>query len=412
MEPEAQQVKSSIGHRIYFVLICGIALLIPFHNILPSPMLILTFLSILITGEYATKWKRITSNKRFLLFAAIYIPAVYGYFLSSNTTIAGHDLQVRLYALLIPIFFTLAGPLSKKELRRLLSCYVISSVLFALTAIVVAIWRYPDIGAQAFYYKELVSFTFIHPSYAAMFLVFAVMLVSAELVTRWEEITSGNRIIYILLMLLLSLIVLLLTAKLAIACLFIVISLAVFVWGKKNYNTTKAILILISLNIAMFIAMMMLPYTRERMQMLLHYKETSYSNSVDSREQIWHSAIQVASDHLIVGIGTGDAEDMLVSQYAANQFETGVQERYNCHNEYLQVLVDTGLPGLIFFLLVLTGCFRLAFIDKNYLWMAFLLLFAINIITENMLRTQSGIVFFSFFNALLGLHSGRKQAGV
>ncbi|HMU70564.1 MAG TPA: hypothetical protein PKC38_11155, partial [Chitinophagales bacterium] len=220
MEPEAQQVKSSIGHRIYFVLICGIALLIPFHNILPSPMLILTFLSILITGEYATKWKRITSNKRFLLFAAIYIPAVYGYFLSSNTTIAGHDLQVRLYALLIPIFFTLAGPLSKKELRRLLSCYVISSVLFALTAIVVAIWRYPDIGAQAFYYKELVSFTFIHPSYAAMFLVFAVMLVSAELVTRWEEITSGNRIIYILLMLLLSLIVLLLTAKLAIACLF------------------------------------------------------------------------------------------------------------------------------------------------------------------------------------------------
>jgi O-antigen ligase len=110
-----------------------------------------------------------------------------------------------------------------------------------------------------------------------------------------------------------------------------------------------------------------------------------------------------------LGVGSGDAQQVLINQYAENGFTTGVEERYNAHNAYFQALVETGLPGMLFFLGFFLGCLWLAWKDKNYLWGAFLLLFMVNITTESMLKTQSGVVFFSFFNALLGLNSSRKR---
>ena len=109
----------------------------------------------------------------------------------------------------------------------------------------------------------------------------------------------------------------------------------------------------------------------------------------------------------LIGTGTGDAETDLVQAYETNGFKLGVEERYNAHNQYLQILVETGWLGLIAFIAWLGWCLRLAFRTQNHLYLAFLLLWLVNISTESMLETQSGVVFFSFFNCLLALHSRR-----
>lgn len=381
---------------------------IPFHKVLSSPLLILSFLLILFSGDYARKWEALRSGGRWVLFAALYLIAVFGYFLSEHTAEALRDLNIKLYILLIPVYFTLFGRVPRQAMVFILRLFVLACLLFGIVALVLALYDYVTTGEAHFYYKYLVDFTFIHPSYIAMFMVFSMIILSEELIVQWSKMSMNRRLLYGAILLFFMLFVLLLTAKMAIASMFLALTIAFIVWGKKHIGWRKTAMVAIMGNIVLFLAMMALPYTRQRMVMLLHYNEVNYTNSVDSREEIWKAAMQLGRSHMLTGVGSGDAQALLIEQYRINGFETGVREKYNAHSAYLQVYVETGLIGLMAFLAFFAALLYLAWRDGHVLWGAFLLLFMINIATESMFKTQSGVVFFSFFNALLGLHFRRK----
>jgi O-antigen ligase len=122
--------------------------------------------------------------------------------------------------------------------------------------------------------------------------------------------------------------------------------------------------------------------------------------------------MEVSKQHILTGVGTGDSEQVLVETYQENGFQKGVDERYNAHSQYLQVLVDAGIFSLLLMLAVFYFSLRRAIHHTNTLYLCFLLLFLINILTESMLKTQSGVVFYAFFNTLLGLHFSDKPQHV
>lgn len=387
---------------------CAVAAVMPFHKVLSSPLLILSFLCILFSGQFAQKWQQLKQTPRWWAFASIYLIAVLAYLLSDDRHEALRDLNVKLYLVLIPLFFALFGEVSDAARRLLLHAFIFGCAAFGAVALIIAAYTYVTTGENQFYYKYLVEFTYIHPSYVAMFMVFAIILIAYALITRWHTLTRmqvGSRLGLIVFFMLF---IFLLTAKIAIASMFLALTVAFVVWGWKYIGWKRTVVVAIIGNILLFLAMLALPYTRERMLMLLRYNEVNYTNSVDSREEIWKAAVQVWQAHPVAGTGSGDAQGLLVEQYGKNGFVVGVEERYNTHNAYLQVLVETGCIGLALLLGYFMLCLRWAWQDKNYVWGAFLLLFMLNIATESMFKTQSGVVFFSFFNALLGLGSGRK----
>ena len=387
---------------------CSVVAVMPFHKVLSSPLLILSFFFILFSGQWAEKWTALKHTPRWWAFSSIYLIAVFGFLLSDDRSEALRDLNIKLYLVLIPLFFTFYGEITDTSRRLLLQVFVFACAAFGATALGIAGYTYFTTGENQFYYKYLVGFTYIHPSYVAMFMVFAIILITYQIITRWRTLSRARTCGLLALILFLMLFILLLTAKIAIASMFLVLTIAFVIWGLKYIGWKRTVLVAIAGNFLLFLAMLALPYTRERMLMLLHYNEVNYTNSVDSRKEIWKASIQVWKAHPVVGTGSGDAQRMLVEQYGKNGFTVGVEERYNTHNAYLQVLVETGLIGLALLLGYCMLCLRWAWKDRNYLWGAFLLLFMLNITTESMFKTQSGVVFFSFFNTLLGLHSNRK----
>lgn len=400
----------TVIQKVVLIIWLLMVLTIPFHKVLSSPLLILSFIIILFSGNYRAKWQYITTHKRWMMFAALYLLVVYAYLRSADKQEALRDMNVKLYLLLIPVFMAIFGQVQQRTIQLFLRAFVFACAVFGIVALGLAAYDMIITGENHFYYKYLVDFTFIHPSYIAMFMVFAMIVLAGHIITSYQQLSRNNVLQLLMLIAFFMLFVLLLTAKIAIASMFLALTIAFFIWGRMYIGWKRTTLIAVAGNLVLFLAMMALPYTRQRMLMLLHYNEVNYTNSVDSREEIWKAVGQVAGNHLWMGVGSGNAQEVLNAQYAENGFTTGVEERYNAHNAYLQVLVETGLPGLIVFLSFLIACLWLAWKDRNYLWIAFLLLYMINITTESMLKTQSGVVFFSFFNALLGLNSGRKGA--
>ncbi len=384
-------------------MICFIAMLIPVHKTLASPVLILSFAGILLSGSYGFKFDQLKENKRYLLFAALFLIFVYGYFISSDMATAARDLEIKLYLFAIPVFYVMLKPFSEKEKRLVLWLFVVTCITFIITALGIALYHFINTGENHFYYKDLLAFTPLHPSYAGMFQAFAAVIIVMHLLTNWGILSSKRKIVLLAALLLITLFIFLLTAKMAIASIFILCSIAFYVWGKQYLGKQKTILIIILGNICALGAMLSLPYTRERIKLLFTYNEVAYDNSVNSRKEIWNAATDVIAQNPLTGTGTGDAEADLIQAYANNGFKLGVEEKYNAHNQYLQILVETGWLGLLAFVGCLFLCLRLAIKHKNYLYLAFLLLWMVNISTESMLDTQSGVVFFSFFNALLAL---------
>ena len=60
--------------------------------------------------------------------------------------------------------------------------------------------------------------------------------------------------------------------------------------------------------------------------------------------------------------------------------------------------------------LLLIPLFR-ALRKGEYLYVSFLLIFAINILFESMLESQAGVIFYAFFNVLFFTGDGNKQQG-
>jgi len=120
------------------------------------------------------------------------------------------------------------------------------------------------------------------------------------------------------------------------------------------------------------------------------------------RVAIWKCSADILKDQLLIGVGTGDVQDSLQQAYENRKFYFASKyNRYNAHNEYLQITLANGLPGL----LILLSCigyplfhYRKKFSGNTYL--LFLLLFIFAAVSESILEVNKGIIWYSFFNSI------------
>ena len=82
-------------------------------------------------------------------------------------------------------------------------------------------------------------------------------------------------------------------------------------------------------------------------------RELSYYH--DIRLNIWGAALQHPEEYLAHGLGAGQSSNYLREKYRAAGFDHYVYMCYHPHNQYLEELMEIGLPGLLLFLLAKNG---------------------------------------------------------
>lgn len=128
-----------------------------------------------------------------------------------------------------------------------------------------------------------------------------------------------------------------------------------------------------------------------------------------TRLQIYKSDWELLKwPEIIYGYGTGDFRDVLQERFRANNYERPLAENMDSHSEYFAQLHRHGFIGLGLFLALLIIPFRHALKYRSSLLGAFIILFAITALFENVFSAQKGVTFFALFCPLLWIFAKQE----
>ena len=312
------------------------------------------------------------------------------------------DIESKFLFFIFPLVFLFYAPICKNDFFKILNFFIGGCFIICFYLLMVSIQQFLSTKNSYYLFYSGLS-KFHHPSYLSMYLNWCIVILIYFL---FENLYEKLRSVFVFLLIFFAFFILLLESKTGIAILGIIIitSIAIcFVF--KKYKTA----ILISLFMCLGFVAYMVCIPQKSNRILLAIKDVSsqnnkQENSTTSRFIIWENAISILNNNWLLGKGTGDVNQALEEAYkqkSDGNLKTAIQQNFNAHNQYLQTMIALGLIGEFILLACLFIPLYISIKQRDYIYISFILLMAINLFSESMLERQAGIVFFTFFYLLL-----------
>jgi O-antigen ligase len=403
------------------ITIFGYYLLLAFVFCLPLNKKILPYIISAIILNWLIGWrfhdnlKTCFKNKYLLLFIAFFLLHIIGILYSQNIYYALDDVLLKLSLFIFPFALFDSLSYSYDRIKTILTAFVIGCFIACIICLIHSLMVYSQKhDLMIFFYGELSIFH--HPGYFSMYLNFVLALLI--FVTFLKQNNHSKRYVFFssTLIIFFILFIILLNSKTGILSSLLIILIAL-IYYFSNKRTGILVVTMLSILLFFFIAYQFLnkpvnPRFNKPMEMIqnrdaLIEKKTTESTSV--RILIWQAAIEIIKENYRYGVGTGDTKDMLLKKYKEKGMTGAYNEKLNAHNQFLQTFIALGLPGIILLLSSIIFPSILAFRKKNFIYLTFLIIIFINFLTESMLETIAGVMFYASFNSLLIVNVYRKE---
>lgn len=175
-----------------------------------------------------------------------------------------------------------------------------------------------------------------------------------------------------------------------------------FLW-LKGRGKIKIIMVLI----AILLLILLIPKQNNRFYELIDkqsFEKIDPNNSTNVRFHIFKASVQLIKESPIFGYGIGDVQNELDKKYISMGLNLP-RGKFNSHNQYLFICLNSGLVGLIIFLSSMAYIIAVAFLKKDYFFLGVVLFFLVAFLFENILSRQSGVILFSFLISTHMLHN-------
>jgi O-antigen ligase len=126
-------------------------------------------------------------------------------------------------------------------------------------------------------------------------------------------------------------------------------------------------------------------------------KDAKLIENVEPRLARWNAIRELIQASPVIGYGTGSEKKLLKEKYFEKGLYISYLNEFNTHNEYLSILVRTGVIGLALFIYILYFGFAAAARKQDVFFLGFMVMITIVAISENILELNKGIFFYSFF---------------
>lgn len=379
--------------HIAFYILYFLVISIPFPDYsLTSKAIILWAGYVLWTGRHQLLSVIRKNFPLLLALSALWFLQLAGLIYSDNPAGGMITLQRSLPLIILPLTFFVYQP-GKNDIFRLFDGFS-----FAVTGAFAWAWlqsiyfKWQQWG-DFIYYKEISFFLNKHTTYFALFA--AVMLL--YLIYLFWFYPSRFKKYHILLLVAGLAILFLLQNRIVWLALVAGIQVLIsrrFASASRKITTASAVLWLTAFLALALVYHFRQPQTGEGGK---HINDTAY------RFKHWQAVVETGKTHLLFGTGTGGSRADLYRRYRQYRLRSAYNEHYNAHNQFLEVLLDFGLVGLILLIVslwvVLNKCRRKK--ELPALCFSLLITMLIFMLTESTLVRFSGIVSFALWIGLL-----------
>lgn len=384
--------------------LAGVAFTLPWSIYLNSISILLLAVFWLLEGNFMGKINLLLQRPVIFVYTGFFFLFVVGLLYTSNLVEGKFNLEKKLSLFALPLLFGTSLSLNGKVKDKILLVFILSCFVASAVCLANAFRQYFVHHDTSFFFHEKLSSALpFHPPYFGMYLAFSV-LVLLDFFFRSDE-KKHIRILFACGVLFFIGFIILLSARTALGflILYFLIGGTYFFYKRKKIIPWLGSFLMAA--VLGFLLIAQSEFLKNRITKLfttdLSVVEGGGENELTIRLVKWKCSWEGIMENPLLGTGTGDAVDYLVSCYEKKNF-WGMypQYRFNSHNQYLETVLTLGLPGFIFFLACLMLPVYFAFRKKHFLFFSFIALFAFCCLTESLLERQQGIVFFTFFLSL------------
>jgi O-antigen ligase len=413
--------KIAKSENILFACAIIILILIPIYVWFTPPFMILWAL-LWIIEKIKDKSKFKVENRYqkwlFILFLAFYFWQLIGITYSEDTQTGWNTLFSRLSLLFFPLVLLVPGEKIKNNRILLLKIFSLSTTIFIIICFLNAFNNSItfNLGSITFnphplkedwmnyfygYYFSINQ----HPSYLAMYVIVSIFI---SLESYFEtSLKMWKRIVWLVIATFLLTSIYFLSSR---SGLMTIVVFVPFYLLYKNYRSMKlgtGLLILLTL-------LLLFPIVLTNERVSISMKEISINSffQKDERLSIWDSAINLISKNILLGVGIGDVKTELMKEYIERDDNSLIQNQYNVHNQYLEVLLENGIIGLILFLAILIVMLTSAISERNIIYLLFIVMMIIFFLFETVIHRIQGVTFFSLFSFLLLQYKGNMASAL
>jgi O-antigen ligase len=401
----------SLREEGYFSFICAVlsCVIMPIHVDFLPPLIILWVVTwIMENYDRMDKIRQIRKSYLllFVLIISYYLWQVIGVLYSSDFRMALLNLFGRLSLILFPVVLIIPGKTIMTRIVMLTRIFSLSVFLYLVFCFGYAFYRSINIiGGNCIFnpippeYKWLNYFygadltVSQHPSYFAIYVLISVIIALESFFNfsfkRW------HRIGWLVLSIMMTLSLYFLSSRAAILVAIIIIPLyLIFKVLQLRRSVLNWFWILILIGPCVF-------FSLAQNGNILFSEQANNKTDRDPRIIVWKSAVKISSENLLLGVGIGDVRAELVREYYRRGEVKMAIERLNAHNQFLEILLESGLVGIFIFFSIVLTMFSIAYFDRNILYGVFIIMIVLFFLFESVLYRLAGVTFFSLFSFLL-----------
>jgi hypothetical protein len=387
--------------RILNFLLLLIPFLLPLEKTTVRFLMVLFCIVCFIFGDFSQlkikkNWIKLSITSLWLL------PFIQLLFLNKIGEYSG-NLITKITLFIIPILILIGYPSNKINLAGILKFFIYGSLTSSLVCIFNATASYfllDDVNAIKYTSLSL----FHHPGYFTMYLNFVIGIIYLNNLKPIKDLKLPKNSSFIIISFL-SFFILIASSRTGwITNILVHLFFISCIFYSKKIN--KKVLIYF---IILMIPFSSVIYTNETIhnrfnEIITNTFEKSENKKVRSstlvRKKTWSTTLKLVEKKWITGYGTGLSKKALKEQYKKDGYDYMYKKNYNSHNQYLQVLLDHGIFGFLILAFFTFGMLYASLRQKDFMYALFLVIMILNFMTESVLETQSGVIFFAFFNTI------------
>jgi O-antigen ligase len=355
-------------------------------------------LAVITNPAWRASLRQALRNRTVWGLVAIYVLLLVSVIYTENRVEWSHQLFRQLPWIGIPLIFTVAAPLSAGQRRWVGRIYVMVAAAVATATVIKYL-------LNKAYYDDLVTMNQNIPSALGVFHIhFGIMLALAAcwgvLLARQVEQTRPWRYLVLGCAVVAAVALHILAYRTGLLALYGAVLVNA---GSLLLRRPKLAALLLVLALATpVVAYLALESVQRRVEAtMLDVAQFNLGNDINDysiarRMAAWSNASNIIEEHPLLGVAPADTELEMMHQFDQHGYGLRAENRVMIHNQYLHVLVSSGIVGLGLWLWVLLGPLLNPVLRRNRFVVQLLAVFAAATLVDSLLEMQLGFNLFVF----------------